>query len=40
MQKLILAVLGAAVVGAISVAGRKFYRLSKKPGPIKEDITR
>ena len=38
MQKLILAVLGAAVLGAISMAGRKFYR-QKKPS-IKEDIAR
>jgi len=39
MQKLILAVLGAAVVGAISVVGRKFYR-HNKTRPIKEDIAR
>ena len=40
MQKLILAVLGAAVVGAISVAGRKFYRLGKEPRSSNEDIAR
>jgi len=40
MQKLVLAVLGAAVVGAISVAGRKFYRLGKKPPSSREDIAR
>ena len=40
MQKLILAVLGAAVMGAISVVGRKFYRLGKKPRTPQEDIAR